>query len=141
MKTSNKRNKKQQSIESEIMIDMKAARKSRQRDKILKLHLVLIKKQTERRHSVVEEIFKDGDIDNDVVYTEEYSSSEESISSNSEEEKASTKKINMPFNDYKKDYVLGNGNWLFASLDKLVYNDSFGSFSLRQLIVDRVSDN
>ena len=31
MKTSNKRNKKQQSIESELMIDMKAARKSRQK--------------------------------------------------------------------------------------------------------------
>ena len=35
MKTSNKRNKKHQSIESEIMIDMKAARKSRQREKCL----------------------------------------------------------------------------------------------------------
>ena len=44
MKTSNKRNKKQQSIESEIMIDMKAARKSKQREKMLKPHLVSIKK-------------------------------------------------------------------------------------------------
>ena len=59
--------------------------------KMLKPHLVSIKKQTEKWHSAVEEIFKDLDIDNDVVYTEEYSSlSEETISSNSEEEKAST---------------------------------------------------
>ena len=142
MKTSNKLNKKQQSIESEIMIDMKAVRKSRQKEKMLKPHLVFIKNQKEKRHSAVEEIFKGVDIDNDVVYTEDYLSSEESISSNSEEEKDSTNiKINMPLNDYKKGHVLGNGNCLFASLDKLVFNDSFGSFSLRQLIVDHISDN
>ena len=47
----------------------------------------------------------------------------------------------MPLSDYKKGHVLGNRNCLFASLDKLVFNDSFGSFSLRQLIVDQISDN
>ena len=111
--------------------------------KKLKPHLVSIIKQTEKRHSDVEEIFKDVDIYNDVVYTEVYSSlEEESISSNSEEEKASTNiKINMPLNDYKKGNVLGNGNCLFTSLDKLEFNDSLGSFSLRQLIVDHISDN
>ena len=57
---------------------------------MLKPHLVSIKKQTEKRHSAVEEIFKDVDIDNDVVYTEEYLSSSEFILSNFEEEKAST---------------------------------------------------
>ena len=40
-----------------------------------------------KRQSVVEEIFKDVDVKNDVVYTEEYSSTKESLSSNSEEEK------------------------------------------------------
>ena len=34
-----------------------------------------------------------------------------------------------------------NGNCLFTSLDKLVFNDSFGSFKLRQLIVDHIKDN
>ena len=34
-----------------------------------------------------------------------------------------------------------NGNCLFASLDKLVFNESFGSFQLRQLIVDHIKDN
>ena len=34
-----------------------------------------------------------------------------------------------------------NGNCLFASLDKLIFNDSFWSFQLRQLIVDHIKDN
>ena len=34
-----------------------------------------------------------------------------------------------------------NGNCLFASLNKLVFNDSFGSFQLRQLIVDHIKEN
>ena len=36
---------------------------------------------------------------------------------------------------------MGNRNCLFASLDKLVFNDSFGSFQLRKLIVDHIKDN
>ena len=36
---------------------------------------------------------------------------------------------------------MGNGNFLFASLDKLVFNDSFGSFQLRQLIVDHIKNS
>ena len=82
-----------------------------------------------KRQSVVEDIFKDVDANNDVVYTEEYSSSEESLSSNSEEEKASLNIINYSqLKNYKKEHVLRNGNCLFASLDKLVFNDNFGSF-------------
>ena len=33
------------------------------------------------------------------------------------------------------------GNCLLASLDKLAFNNSFGSFQLRQLIVDHIKDN
>ena len=36
---------------------------------------------------------------------------------------------------------MGNGKCLFASLLKLVFNDSFGSFQFRQLIVDHIKDN
>ena len=36
---------------------------------------------------------------------------------------------------------MGNENYLFASLDKLVFNDSFGSFQLRKFIVDHIKDN
>ena len=77
------------------------------------------------------------------LYTEEYSSSEESLSSNSDEEEKTSLNINnhSQLKNYKKGHVLGNGNCLFASLHKLVFNDSFGSFQLRQLIVDNIKDN
>ena len=92
-----------------------------------------------KRQSAVEDIFKDVDANNDVVYTEEYSSLEESLSSNSEEEKV-TLNINNYFQlkIYKKGHVLRNGKCLFTSLDKLVFNDSFWSLQLRQLIVDHI---
>ena len=64
---------------------------------MLKPQLLSEKKCKEKRHSAVEDIFKDVDANNDVVYTEEYSSSEESLSSNSEKEKASLN-INNYFN-------------------------------------------
>ena len=56
---------------------------------MLKPQLLFEKKFTKKRQSAVEEIFKDVDVNNEVVYTEEYSSLEESLSSNSEEEKGS----------------------------------------------------
>ena len=96
-----------------------------------------------KKQSAVEEIFKDVDANNDVVYTEEYSSSEESLSSNSDEEEKTSLNINnnSQLKNYKKWHILGNGSCLFASLDNLVFNDSFGSFQLRQLIVDHIKDN
>ena len=51
---------------------MKAARIERQRVKMLKPQLLSEKKWAEKRQSAVEEIFKDVDANNDVVYTEEY---------------------------------------------------------------------
>ena len=89
-------------------------------------------------------MFKDVDANNDVAYTEEYSPSEESLSSNSddEEEKAYLNiNNNYQLKFYKKVHVLGNEDCLFASLDKLVFNDSFGFFQLRQLIVDHIKDH
>ena len=38
-------------------------------------------------------------------------------------------------------YVLGNGNYLFSSLDKLVFDGCFGSHVLRQLVTDRINYN
>ena len=52
---------------------------------------------------------------NDLVYTEEYSSSKESFSSNSEEEKAYSNINNYTqLKNYKKGNNLGKGNCLFA---------------------------
>ena len=110
---------------------------------MLKPRLLFEKKWAEKRQSNVEEIFKDVDANNDVVYTEEYSSSEESLSSNSdEEEKASlNSNNNSQLKNYKKGHVLGNGNCLFVSQGKLVFNNSFGYFQLRQLIVHHIKDS
>ena len=34
-----------------------------------------------------------------------------------------------------------DGNCLFVSLEKLIFNNNFRSFQLRQLIVDHIKDN
>ena len=73
-------------IKPDLTVSMKAARIERQRVKKLIPQLLSEKKFKEKRQSTVEEIFKDVDANNDVVYTEEYSSEEESLSSNSDEE-------------------------------------------------------
>ena len=36
---------------------------------------------------------------------------------------------------------MGNGNCLFASLDKLVFNESFVRSNLDKIIVDHIKDN
>ena len=100
------------------------------------------KKCLEKRQSTVEDIFKGIDVKNDAVYTEEYSSSEEALSLKLWRRKSFFKcKQLCSIKNYKRRHVLGNGNCLFASLDKLVFNDSFGLFQLRQLIVDHIKDN
>ena len=80
------RSKIKDTIKPDLTVSIKAARIERQRVKMLKPQLLSEKKFKERRKSAVEDIFKDVDANNDVVYTEEYSSSEESLSSNSDEE-------------------------------------------------------
>ena len=42
---------------------------------------------------------------------------------------------------YKKVHVPGNGNWLFLSLDMLIFNGYFGLYTLRQLITDHINYN
>ena len=94
---------------------MKAARIQRQRVKLLNPKLLWEKKWFKKQSAVVD-IFKDVDANNDVVYTEEYSSSEESLSSNSEKGKDSSGINNYAqLKNHKKGYALGNGNCLFLS--------------------------
>ena len=78
-----KRSKIKDTIKPDLTVSMKAARIERQRVKMLKPQLLSEKKFKDKRQSVVEEIFKDVETNNDVVYKEEYPSSEESLSSNS----------------------------------------------------------
>ena len=89
-----KRSKIKDTIKPDLTVSMKAARLERKRVKMLKPQLLSEKKFKEKRQSAVEEIFKDVDADNDVVYTEEYSSSEESLWSNSDKEEKASLNIN-----------------------------------------------
>ena len=38
-------------------------------------------------------------------------------------------------------HVPENGNFLFSSLDMIVFDGSFGSYALRQLIADHINNN
>ena len=88
-----KRSKIRDTIKPDLTVSMKAARIERQRVKMLKPQLLSEKKFKEKRQSAVEEIFKDVDANDDVVYTEEYLS-EESLSSNSDEEEKASLNVN-----------------------------------------------
>ena len=83
-----KRSKIKDTIKPDLTVSMKATRIEIQRVKMLKPQLHSEKKFKEKRQSTVEEIFKDVDANNDVVYTEE------SLSSNSDEEEKASLNIN-----------------------------------------------
>ena len=55
--------------------------------------------------------------------------------------KTQSLKNSSEFQGYKKVHVPGNGNCLFSSLDMIVFDGSFGSYALRQLIADHINDN
>ena len=60
---------------------------------------------------------------------------------NEEEIKNPKPKYSLELQRYQKVHVPGNGNCLFSSLDMLVFDGSFGSYALRQLIADHINDN
>ena len=58
------------------------------------------------------------------------------MSINQKEIKNSKRKNSSELQRYQKMHVLGNGNCLFSSLDMIVFDGSFGSYALRQLIAN-----
>ena len=60
---------------------------------------------------------------------------------NQEEIKTPKPKYSSELKRYQKVHVPENGNCLFLSLDMLVFDGSFGSYALRQLIADHINDN
>ena len=60
---------------------------------------------------------------------------------NQEEIKNPKTKYSSELQIYKKVHVPENGNCLFSSLDMIVFDESFGSYALRQLIADHINDN
>ena len=55
---------------------------------------------------------------------------------NQKEIKNSKRKNSSELQRYQKMHVPGNGNCLFSSLDMIVFDGSFGSYALRQLIAN-----
>ena len=80
-------------------------------------------------------------MDEDIIFSEEYSSSDESDESLSRENKNSKPKYSSELQGYKKVHIPGNGNCLFSSLDMFIFNGYFGSYAQRQLIADHTNDN
>ena len=58
------------------------------------------------------------------------------MSINQEEIKNSKPKYSSELQRYQKVHVPGNGNFQFSSLDMIVFDGSFGSYALRQLIAN-----
>ena len=60
---------------------------------------------------------------------------------NQEEIKNPNPKYSSKLQRYQKVHVPENGNYLFSSLDMIVFDGSFGSYTLRQLIADHINNN
>ena len=63
------------------------------------------------------------------------------ININREEIKNPKPKYSSELQGIKKVHGQGNRNYLFSSLDMIVFDGSFGSYALRQLIADHINYN
>ena len=133
----NKRRKTDDSTNSDILIIMKDVRKENYWYRLLKPGFKSNSEITDKRHSIVESIFSELKVDEDVIFFEEYSS-DESDESLSRGNKNPEPKYSSELKGYKKVHVPGNRNCLFWSLDMIVFDGSFGSYAQRQLIADHI---
>ena len=60
---------------------------------------------------------------------------------NQEKIKNPKPKYSSELQGYQKVHVPENGYYLFSSLDMIVFDLSFGSYALRQLIASHINDN
>ena len=95
---------------------------------------------TDKHQSIVKSIFRELKVDEGIIFSEEYSSSDESDESLPRGNKMEDKKYSSELHGYKKVHVSGNGKCLFSSFDMIVFDRSFGSYALRQLIADHIND-
>ena len=73
------------------------------------------------------------------LFFEEYSLYDESDEYQSRGNKNTKSKYSSELQGYQKVHVPENGNYLFSSLDMLVFDGSFGSYALRQLVADHIN--
>ena len=72
------------------------------------------------------------------MFSVEYFTSDESLSRRNKNLKP---KYSSELQGYQKLHVSGYKNYLFSSLDMIVFDETFGSYALRQLIVDHINYN
>ena len=127
----NKRRKTDSSTNSDLLISVNDARIDNKRYRLLKPGFKSNSEITDKRQSIVELIFGELKVDEDIIFSEEYSSSDESDDSLSRGNKNSKPKYSSELHWYKKVHVPGNRNCLFLSPDMLVFNGYFGTYALR----------
>ena len=73
----NKRRKTDDSTNSDILISMKDSRKDNERYRLLKPGFKSNSDITDKRQSIIESIFGELKVDEDIIFSEEYSSSDD----------------------------------------------------------------
>ena len=112
-KIRNKRRKTDDSTNSDVLISMKDERKDNKRYRLLKPGFKSNSEITNKRQSIVESIFGELKVDEDNIFSEEYSSSNESDESLSRGNKNSKSKYSSELQGYQKVHVPENGNCIF----------------------------
>ena len=139
----NKRSKIKDTIKHDLSVSMKAARIERQKAKMLKPQLFSENKR-KKKDTVQLKIYLKILILIIMYYIQKNIHHQKNPYHQTLKKKRKSffkhKQLFSIKNDIKV-HVLGNVNCLFASLDKLVFNDSFWSFFIRELIVDHIKDN
>ena len=137
----NKKRKTDDSTNSNVLISIKDVRKDNERYRLLKPGFKSNSEKTDKRQSIVESIFGKFKVDEDIIFSEEYSQSDESDESLSRGNKNPKSKYSSELRGYQNVHVSENGNCLFSSLDMIVFDRSFGSYAIKQLIANHINDN
>ena len=92
---------------------MKDARKDNERYRLLKSGFKYYSEITDKRQSIVESIFGELKVDEDIILLEKYSSSDESDEYKSRGNKNPKPKYSLELQGYQKVHLPENGNCLF----------------------------
>ena len=110
-------------------------------DILLKLIFKSSSEITDEHQRIVESIFGELKVEEDIILPEKYSSSDESDEYQSRGNKKPKPKYSSELQGIKKVHVQGNRNYLFSSLDMITFDGSFCSYAQRQLVVDHINYN
>ena len=109
----NQRRRTDDSTNSDVLISMKDARKDDDWYRLLKSGFKSNSEITDKRQSIVESIFGKLKVDEDIILSEKYSSSDESDEYQPRGNKHPKPKYNSELQGYQKVHVPGSGNCLF----------------------------